>query len=159
MPTKPLIRKFSTLVQEGRRFTIECSTKWYFAKLTWTKDNNSQVPPSWVTQQKPDYENGNIIVVSTLTIEDMKLKDGGTYTCHSTSRFDSFKRSSTSVKVNVKGINFFFFFYTLIYLKYNAFTEGGGWGGGGNIHKHLTYNKGINDQFLCHLFNLVHDIR
>lgn len=76
-----------------------------------------------MTQQKEDHQSGYLIVVSTLTIKDVKLEDAGTYTCISTSRFDKSKKSSASVKVKVKGIILFYFNSVLVGLFF-TYVEG-----------------------------------
>lgn len=99
---QPVISKLDNIVQEGTTLNIKCSTLGTFSKLSWIKEG-APVPAERVSDIKPEFRDGTVVVESVLKIEDVKLADVGTYTCKSVSRFDASKTAQASVSVNVKG--------------------------------------------------------
>lgn len=100
---QPVISKLDNIVQEGTTLNIKCSTLGTFSKLSWIKEG-APVPAERVSDIKPEFRDGTVVVESVLKIEDVKLADVGTYTCKSVSRFDASKTAQASVSVNVKGM-------------------------------------------------------
>ena len=99
---KPRVINPQSQINEGTTLILECQTNGRFAKLTWEKEGK-KVADELITDKKPFFENGEVVIESILTIDDVKLKDVGIYTCKSVSRFDSSKTANTTTIVNVKG--------------------------------------------------------
>ena len=62
-----------------------------------------KVADSLVTNKKPYFKEGTVIVESILTINDVKLENAGLYTCKSVSRFDQSKSAKAGSIINVRG--------------------------------------------------------
>ena len=100
-------------VDEGTKLTIECRTEGTFAKLTWFKENQ-KMPESLITNKKPYFVKGTIIIESILTIDDVKLLDVGIYICKSVSRFDSSKSANATAIIKVRGKRMIIFIQKII---------------------------------------------
>ena len=63
-----------------------------------------KIEDSLVTNKKPYFKDGTVIVESILTIKDVELKNSGLFTCKSVSRFDQSKSAEASSIINVQGM-------------------------------------------------------